>query len=320
MSNIMINSFKQILEDKQKDSSHGDFSINEDKKIIKIFKESLKYLAISLQNTYEVENIKIEFCDISNNYSDYIYQTDNGIFEENLKLEYIVELSQNVKIIYIIFCNNKEHLNKLEKSYEGLITTFDIISQTLYNKYLEDCIKELSLKDQITGLYNRKYLETYLDNILALSKRENKKVAFLKIGIDKFKAVIDEFDYKIGDKVLIALAKLLKYTVRSSDIVVRVDGDEFLVVLQNIGNKENAIMIAEKLINLFSEEKVLVNEKTNQTLMKTICVGISLFPDNAENIDEILRTSDNALYEARNQGRSRYFVFNDTQMHTIDLF
>ncbi len=320
MSNIMINSFKQILEDKQKDSAYGDFSINEDKKIIKIFKESLKYLAISLYNTYEVENIKIEFCDISNSYNDYIYQTENGLFEENLKLEYIIELSQNVKIIYIIFCNNRQHQEMLEKSYEGLITTFDIISQTLYNKYLEDCIKELSLKDQITGLYNRKYLETYLDNILALSKRENKKVAFLKIGIDKFKAVIDEFDYKIGDKVLIALAKLLKYTIRSSDIVVRVDGDEFLVVLQNVGNEENAIMIAEKLISLFSEERVLVNERTNQTLMKTICIGISLFPDNAENIDEILRTSDNALYEARNQGRSRYFVFNDTQMHTIDLF
>ncbi len=320
MSNIMINSFKQILEDKQKDSAYGDFSINEDKKIIKIFKESLKYLAISLYNTYEVENIKIEFCDISNSYNDYIYQTENGLFEENLKLEYIIELSQNVKIIYIIFCNNRQHQEMLEKSYEGLITTFDIISQTLYNKYLEDCIKELSLKDQITGLYNRKYLETYLDNILALSKRENKKVAFLKIGIDKFKAVIDEFDYKIGDKVLIALAKLLKYTIRSSDIVVRVDGDEFLVVLQNVGNEENAIMIAEKLISLFSEERVLVNERTNQTLMKTICIGISLFPDNAENIDEVLRTSDNALYEARNQGRSRYFVFNDTQMHTIDLF
>lgn len=320
MSNIMINSFKQIIEDKQKDSSHGDFSINEDKKIIKVFKESLKYLAISLHNTYEVENIKIEFCDITNNYNDCIYETENGIFEESLKLQYFVELSQNVKINYIIFCNNTQHLSKLEKNYEGLITTFDIISQTLYNKYLEDCIKELSLKDQITGLYNRKYLETYLDNILALSRRENKKVAFLKIRIDKFKAVIDEFDYKIGDKVLIALAKLLKHTVRSSDIVVRVDGDEFLVVLQNIGNEENAIMIAEKLITLFGEEKVLINENTNQTLMKTICIGISLFPDNAENIDEILRTSDNALYEARNQGRSKYFVFNDTQMHTIDLF
>ncbi len=316
----MINSFKQKIEGKEKDFFYGDLLITEDKKIIKVFKESLKYLAISLQNAYEIKNIKINFYDISNNYNEDIYQTEDGLFEEIFKLEYIIELSQNIKITYIIFCNDDKHLNNLKKNYENLITTFDIVSQTLYNKYLEDCIKELSLKDQITGLYNRKYLETYLDKVLSLSKRENKKVAFLKIGIDKFKAVIDEFDYKIGDKVLIALAELLKQTVRTSDIVIRVDGDEFLVVLQNIGNEENAIMIAKKLINSFSKEKVLVNKDNNQILMKTICIGISLFPDNAKNIDEILRTSDNALYEARNQGRSKYFVFNDIKMHTVELF
>lgn len=153
-----------------------------------------------------------------------------------------------------------------------------------------------------------------------LYQKEKIKNRFLKIGVDKFKAVIDEFDYNVGDKVLIALADLLKQTVRKSDIVVRIDADEFLVVLQNVGSENNCIMIAKKLIENFSKKEVLVNEQTKQTLLKTICIGISLFPDNAETIEGLLNTSDNALYEAKNKGRSEFFVYKDSQMHTIDLF
>ncbi|AXX92341.1 GGDEF domain-containing protein [Malaciobacter molluscorum LMG 25693] len=319
MSNTMINSFKQALEEKQKNLSSSELSINNDKRLIKIFSDSLKYLAISLKNSYEINIIDISFFNKKNKYSDYIYKSENNT-NSNLLIDYKISLSHNIEIIYEITANDRKHYKKLKNNYEILITTFDIISQTLYNKYLEECIKQLSLKDQITGLYNRKYLELYLDKILSLSKRENKKIAFLKIGIDKFKAVIDEFDYKIGDKVLISLSNLLKNIVRKSDIVVKIDSDEFLVVLQNIGNEENAKMLAQKIIESFAEKPIIVNNETTQTLFKTICIGISLFPDNADTIEEILRTSDNALYEAKNQGRSRFFLYNDRKMHTIDLF
>lgn len=79
-------------------------------------------------------------------------------------------------------------------------------------------------------------------------------------------------------------------------------------------------MLAQKIIESFAEKPIIVNNETTQTLFKTICIGISLFPDNADTIEEILRTSDNALYEAKNQGRSRFFLYNDRKMHTIDLF
>ncbi|RYA22378.1 GGDEF domain-containing protein [Malaciobacter halophilus] len=320
MSNIMVNSFRQILEDQQKNIEHAEFTINEDKKIVKLFVDSLRYLAISLSNSHNVKNLKILFKDSINNYNEIIFETKNGTFNPDFKLTYLINLSQNVIITYEIYCSDEQHYHNLEINNDALVTTFDIISQTLYNKYLEECIKELSLKDQITGLYNRKYLENYLEMVISLSKRENKKIGFLKIGIDKFKAVIDEFDYNIGDNVLITLAELLKDTVRSSDIVARIDGDEFLVVLQNVRSQENAIMIAKKIIESFSKKEILVNEKTGQTLLKTICIGISLFPDNAKTIEEILNSSDNALYEAKNKGRNEFFVYNDSQMHTIDLF
>lgn len=320
MSNKMINSFKQILEDNQESISYNDFSIKEDKKIIGLFADSLKYLGTSLNNSYKIPKIKILFKDTNNGYNDFIFKDDFDNCDKKLNLEYTIELSKSAKIIFTLLCTNEEHLENIKQKEEALITTFDIISQTLYNKYLEECIKELSLTDQTTGLYNRKYLEIYLDKILSLSKRENKKVAFLKIGIDHFKAVIDEFDYNIGDKVLIALADILRDNVRTSDIIVRVVGDEFLVVLQNVGTSENATMISQKIIDSFAKTKIIINKETEQTLTKSICIGISIFPKNAQDIDDILRTSDNALYEARNIGRSKYFLYQEDNMNTIDLF
>lgn len=320
MSNKMINSFKQILEDNQENISYNEFSVKEDQKIIRLFADSLKYLGTSLNNSYKISKIRILFKDTNNGYNDFIFKDEFGNYDKDLNLEYTIELSKSVRLIFQLLCNDEEHLENIRNMSNAFITTFDIISQTLYNKYLEECIKELSLKDQITGLYNRKYLEIYLDKVLSLSRRENKRVAFLKIGIDHFKAVIDEFDYNIGDKVLIALADILRDNVRTSDIIVRVVGDEFLVVLQNVGEDENAIMIAKKIIKSFGDTKILINKETEQTLTKSICAGISIFPDNAQCIDDILRTSDNALYEARNKGRSQYFLYQQEDMNTIDLF
>lgn len=124
----------------------------------------------------------------------------------------------------------------------------------------------------------------------------------------------------MGDKVLKALADSLKNSLRESDIVIKISNDEFLVILLNILSDTNAVMIAEKLISNFSNEKVLVNEDSQQVLMKTICGGISIFPDNATTIDEIIKKSDIALYEARNKGRNKVFLFNDEETNKIELF
>ena len=114
------------------------------------------------------------------------------------------------------------------------------------------------------------------------------------------------------------LNKKVKW-VRKSDIVARVESDEFLIILHNIINENNAIMIADKIINNFKNVKVIVNEATNQTLMKTVCTGISMYPDDVDRIEEIFRSSDIALYEAKNKGRSQFFKFKK-DAETLELF
>ncbi len=245
------------------------------------------------------------------------FELSNGLKFKDINIELN---NENILKVSIFHENNQKEDEKIKNVLEVVKVLFDLISQTIYSKFLEFKIDELSLKDCLTGLYNRQYIDEYLKSTLPLSNRERKKMAFIKIGIDHFKAVIDEFDYTIGDKVLKELAKSLQNSVRRSDLVARIESDEFFVVLHNILNEENAIMIANKIVDNFKNVKVIVNEKSNQTLMKTICTGVSIYPDDAQKIEDIFRSSDIALYEARNKGRSQTFKFKKEDVNTIDLF
>lgn len=235
-----------------------------------------------------------------------------------ISLDFYESINTIVRFTFLL--NNEDELKELSEHLENIKMALQVFSQSLYSKYIEKAINDLTLIDPITGSYNRNYLNNYVRNLLSLSAREEKKIAFVKIGIDQFKAVIDEFDYEMGDKVLKALADSLKNSLRESDIVIKISNDEFLVILLNILSDTNALMIAEKLISNFSNEKVLVNEESQQVLMKTICGGISIFPDNATTIDEIIKKSDIALYEARNKGRNKVFLFSDEETNKIELF
>ncbi len=116
------------------------------------------------------------------------------------------------------------------------------------------------------------------------------------------------------------MADTLQEDIRTSDIVIRLDADEFLVVLANVQSKESAASVAQKLVESFGKREVDVNSYTGQTLKKTICVGISMYPDDSTSIDQILKNSDISLYEARNKGRSQVLVFNQDQESSVDLF
>ena len=140
------------------------------------------------------------------------------------------------------------------------------------------------------------------------------------IGIDHFKAVIDEFDYDIGDKVLIELAKVIHGNINDFDIVARLTGDEFLVALVNTSSSTVALDIAQKIIDEFSIIEVVVDEETNQTLKKTICIGVSLYPEHSDDINQVLKYADSFLYEAKNKGRSKIAIYKKEEESSIDLF
>ncbi|MBU0925207.1 GGDEF domain-containing protein [bacterium] len=289
---------------------------NEKLKLTDLEKSSLnvyEYLKLHHHINFLVIDIK------KNNLLENIFTYDDGDFDYFTNT-LSFQQNRNTDIIFKFLSKDEKEYEIIKNDLANINMSLQIFSQSLFNKYMEKILNEISLIDQVTGSYNRSYLDNYVSNLLSLSNREQKKIAFIKVGIDQFKAVIDEFDYEVGDKVLKTLASSLKDSVRESDIIIKISSDEFLVILLNIINENNAIIISEKLINNFSKQKVVVNENTNQTLMKTICSGISIYPDNASSIDEIIKKSDIALYEARNRGRNQIFLFNEEDTNKIDFF
>jgi two-component system, cell cycle response regulator len=290
---------------------------NEELKLLSRLEDIYSTIFEHLKEEYNISQLEILLKTIDKTES--LYKSTEIIYDDFLNsLKYIE--NENTQIYILVYSKTQEDNNLILKQLPKLKLALEFYSSTLYNKYLEKSIHELSIVDSVTGAFNRSYLDVYVDNILSISNREQKKVGFLKIGVDQFKAVVDEFDYTIGDKVLQELTSTLKESVRISDIVIKMSEDEFLVILLNVINENNATIVTDKLINNFSERKVLVDENTNQTLKKTICVGMSIYPDDATNIDDAIKKADVALYEARNTGRSKYYKYSEESVNTIDFF
>lgn len=275
--------------------------------------DSVNDLGQYLKDFFQIDFIELKLLDYSSLKKEHIcvYSEKNETSVSNTQ---IIQINQNVTF-YFSF-QGEETLYT-----EELMGICNLISPILYFTYLKEIIEELKLTDSVTKLYNRTFLLQHLDKMLPLSRRENKKIAFLMIGIDHFKAVIDEFDYDIGDKVLQVLSQIIKDSIRTSDIAVRLEGDEFLVTLHNIAKEENALYVANKILDSFANSHILVNEETKQILKKTLCIGVCIYPDDAISIDQILKNADISLYEARNKGRSQVLLYNQIQDdNCVELF
>ena len=316
----IINSLENFIkEDKVSEELKEAFHLYEKIKSALIVEDIYEELRNWLYGVYKIHNIKITITNVDG--CDLIFHNGKEYdTDSELSLNFSIDINDESSIMFSFLCDNEEHFKELDEKYIYLNTIFYLITPLINTTFLEEKVKDTSVKDPVTGLYNRKYLLEHLEKMLPLARREQKKVAFLMVGIDHFKAVIDEFDYEIGDKVLIELASTLQEAIRTSDIVIRLDADEFLVVLANVQNKDSAVSVAQKLVESFGNRGVDVNSYTGQTLKKTVCIGISMYPEDSTSIDQILKNADISLYEARNNGRSQVLVFSKDQESSVDLF
>jgi diguanylate cyclase (GGDEF)-like protein len=285
------------------------------------FDKFFSKIAMWLSKEYKIRHVKIAIHNKSTENIIVVFHKGKEFdINDDLVFTNHIELDDFENVFFSFCADNNEHQEFLYNNISQISLIIHTIRHSIQNAVLYKESKENSLKDHITGLYNRVFLVEHLHKMLPLALREGKQIAFLMVGIDHFKAVVDEFDYKIGDRVLIALANTLKKNIRESDLVVRLDADEFLVVLANVKDEDSTIAVALKLIQKFSEVEVDVNVYSGQKLKKTICVGISMYPNDSTSIDQILKNADISLYEARNLGRSKVLRFHKEQEGMVDLF
>lgn len=168
-----------------------------------------------------------------------------------------------------------------------------------------DLLKEQSIKDPLTGLYNRRFLEETINTITAQIKRRGTTLGILLIDIDYFKQINDVYGHDAGDKVLVEVAKTIKSSIRESDIAVRYGGEEFLVLLMDV-QPGYSVHVAEK-IRMAVESKVI--DIGTAQLKRTISIGVSEFPADTDRIWQCIKFADIALYRAKEAGRNRVVRF-----------
>ncbi len=173
-------------------------------------------------------------------------------------------------------------------------------------KRFAQSLKEMALKDPLTDLYNRRFLESYIDTMVAGTLRRGTVLSILMCDIDYFKEVNDTYGHETGDEVLRQTARILKENIRAADMVVRFGGEEFLVLLTDI-QKGASYDVAEKLRKLVEKTKFKV---PGGHIQKTISIGVSEFPVDSEAIWEVIKFADVALYEAKKAGRNRVSRFS----------
>jgi len=161
--------------------------------------------------------------------------------------------------------------------------------------------------DRLTGLPNRQFFFEQLSRELPRSRRENKQVALLYLDLNRFKPINDTHGHEAGDFVLRAVAERWQRCLRSSDVLARLGGDEFAVIVGRINEAEDARVISEKLIQALEQEIILPQ---GQACSIGTSIGIAVYPDNAMEMDTLLRLADEAMYKCKGVEGQKY-AFSD---------
>ena len=178
----------------------------------------------------------------------------------------------------------------------------------LETKRLMETLRESSLSDPMTGLNNRRFLEEYVDTLVANVHRRKSGLTVMMLDLDHFKMVNDTYGHDAGDTVLKALAKVLRQSVRTSDLVIRFGGEEFLIILVDTPSSD-ADMVAEKIR---AAVEALTVQAGTVVLRKTISIGLSDFPTDSDTFWQAVKFADVALYQAKEGGRNRVVRFTES--------
>jgi len=180
------------------------------------------------------------------------------------------------------------------------------------NKAMEQAnkkLEELSVTDELTGIWNRRYLWERLEEEISKARRFNQTVSCLMIDIDNFKVINDTYGHITGDTVLIEIARILKTQCRNHDLLARFGGEEFVMVLQQT-NLENAAQLAHRLVK--ATERHPFSTENHRPLKVTISIGVAAYPaQDITDVNGLIKKADEALYQAKRKGKNRVIFKTD---------
>lgn len=190
---------------------------------------------------------------------------------------------------------------QLSKSEDGRLKELSVdIRDISERKKAEMLLTELAHKDVLTNLPNRLLFYEIAARSLSLAKRNKRKIGIMFIDLDGFKAVNDNFGHEVGDKVLVEVSRRLENSLRESDDVARMGGDEFTVILQEIHTIKDIKALAHKVIHSISK-KIVVNAREIQL---GASIGVAIYPENGSDINLLVKKADRAMYRVKQTGKN----------------
>ncbi|HEY9189701.1 MAG TPA: diguanylate cyclase, partial [Sulfurovum sp.] len=233
--------------------------------------------------------------------------------EQEKRLE--SEIKEKTKDLVSI---NKQLLKKteeLEKTKEQLTKDIsDRIEAENEVKKQRSLLEHQANHDPLTGLPNRALFATRLKKGIEVAKKEKRKLAIFFIDLDKFKEINDSLGHDVGDKVLKTVAEILQNSIRKGDTLSRLAGDEFTIIMEDLFYPNDASTLARDILKMF-DEPIYIN---GHALYITCSIGISLYPQDADNEKDLLKYADTAMYIAKENGRNN-FQFYIPEMTTAAL-
>jgi len=233
----------------------------------------------------------------------YVNKKDVESFKKIIKKEgYVKAYEQKLKkkdgtiMDCILTVTTKKDVQGRVVAYQGIIR--DITAE----KLAEQTIRHMAYHDALTGLPNRTLFNDRLSMAILNAQRNQKKVAVMMLDLDKFKQVNDVWGHKLGDLLLKTVGERLANTLRKSDTVARMGGDEFLVVIPEVDHIEDTDIIAGKILQAFTEAFMI----GGRNLSITTSVGVAIYPHDGKDAETLIKYADRAMYAAKATGRNQH--------------
>ena len=307
----IYNRIAQILKNKfnLKNFNFMELNFKTNKTLLVYSSEDKNFCINSLHETPEhcrVARSAVDVSTVQNHKSCPYFECDQ---KEKLHYCFSIDIGDYSKLIINLILDNQRELDKLKNDIPLIKNYLLEASPSIVVKLLLEELKASAFKDGLTSLYNRKFLDEHLNKLIPQAQREKISIGVLMLDMDHFKAVNDEYGHDVGDIVLKELARILSENVRESDIVVRYGGEEFIVLLVGVHDTDSALSVANKIRE--SVETNEINIYAGNTLRKTISVGLSMFPEDSNNFDVVMKNADIALYEAKSSGRNKVIRYKE---------
>jgi two-component system cell cycle response regulator len=224
----------------------------------------------------------------------------------NVPILAIAEADNNTRLVRGLEIGVNDYLLRPIDKNEMLARVRTQIKKKRYTERLRDNVQmsiEMAITDALTGLFNRRYMETHLATLVEQAAARGKPIAVLVVDIDYFKAVNDNHGHDAGDDVLREFALRIRKSIRNIDLACRYGGEEFVIVMPET-DMAVATMVAERLRRRIASEPFAIQQGA-RNLEVTISIGIAARGDSGDNAAAILKRADTALYRAKRDGRNR---------------